>query len=342
MMVLASLGACTDEQDLSPEEGGSSTGTPLVVRTAVSTDSDDRKYGPFAKGDAIYVYYDYQNLSNVYPWLRGKYICEEADKTKAWKSDASESIYKEDIKKPNLGTEYWFTAVSLPEPKVEGSSFYEVKSDQTTTGYEESDFKIARAVYQKEWDKATISFHFRHVLSRLRVQLLLPKGKPTDGYFENPMELAVKSAIQSKCLQYGVTFDNAVGDRGILKTTLNGEATPNEIKMHSDGDPIEEKVNIGLNTGVSVATYTFSSIIPKQSIPQGNQLLKIDINGKSYSYIPPKANTVTLEQEVVTTIRLILLSGAGQTKLVLDDVKQTPWKEDRANVGDLFPQDSKN
>lgn len=335
ILVLGSLGACTSEPGELLEEGGTLAGTRLVVQTSSLTNEDD--YEPFNIDDAIYVYYGYKDLDNSYPWHQGKYICKENKKDASWTPDTNESIYIEDIKSPNLGKEYWFTAVTLPQPKV-SSDFYGVESDQTKDGYLKSDFKVARAVYGEAWDKSTIAFHFRHVLSRLRVQLILPKGKEADGFFENPMVLTVIPSIVDKTLEYDVTFDNSIGDRGILVTTLNENATSQNIEMHSDGTPEECKIDVGINKGLPAAKHTFSSILPVQSIPQGDVLLEVKIGGKTYKYIPPTANTVTLGQEEVTTIILTLLSGPGETKLELFDVKKTKWKHDSADVGDLLLQ----
>lgn len=344
VVVLASLGACTSEQDLY-QEGGTLNGTPLAISASMKGGAvkatDD--YGPFAKNDDIYLYYGFQNLDDIYPWLQGKYTCVESDVTKEWKYDekaADKSIYIEDIKSPNYNSKYYFTALSLPIPKEIGSDYYTVKADQRSAGYTASDFRIARAVYSdaNTW-KNSITLHFRHVLSRLNVELILPKGKTDQGYFDNPYlaDMVSSAQILKRQIQYSVVFDSNKGDSQILEAGVNEKGTSSTIDMYKvSGDGIKTQTS----GGVEAACHTFSCILPGQIMlgTSDNPLMKFVINGKTYTYFPPNANLITFEQEKITTLQLTVLSGMGNTELKLTAIKLEDWKIDKANVGDLIPQ----
>lgn len=337
--------ACTAEQDLLSEREDHSQGTPLSIYTSLRSD-DDKDYEAFTEGSQIRVYYDYQNLPKVPWWRQGVYTFpSNGDKNTPWEYDKEaddKSIFIEDIKSTNLNGRYYFTATSYPEPIAEGASCYHVKSDQTTDGYASSDFLVARAVYKNKLnftDPAKgLTLHFRHVLSRLVVKINIPKGKPEDGYFGNYDKLKITPVIQQKQVNYEVTYDNKKGDREILETTLLKNDTPVEINMYPESETPEKiKITIGTEPNVEAACYTYSSILPIQPILQGQELLKIKIDDKLYTYTPPEANTIELKQEMITIVNLTLLSGPGNKQLKLNKVEQVPWKYDEANVGDLFP-----
>ena len=297
----------------------------------------------FEKNRKIRVYYNHYNLNTTYEFLQGVYQSpDDEDIDTKWTDlewapnpgdDKIKSIYLEDIKAPNSDDKYFFTATTYPEPNVANQTYnmYEVKSDQTSAAsYIESDFLAARAVFSdKTWETGGIRFHFRHLLSRLVVKVILPQGTTADGYFPSPTTVSSSAAIKDKHTQYSVVYNNQIADAGLF--TVNTETgVRSDIKMYKEG--VE---TVTISTG-SAAMHTFSAILPTQSTVSSGELLNFLIGGKEYIYTPPAANTVVLQQEHITTIQLIMLSGPGNQKLLLDKVTITPWITDRAEVGDLI------
>lgn len=346
--LLLVAGACTDKTDSDREQN--TKGTPLMVRAELHSGevNDEADYKAFAAGKQIHIYYAHNNLENTYNFLQGIYqMPDTGNKTSnwiatEWTSEGGEqmnSIYLEDIKTPNSNNRYYFTATSYPEPRVAGAdgSVYEVAQDQTklTDGFEKYDFLAARAIYSDEdWKDASngITLHFRHLLCQLRVQLILPKGTANDGFFPNPANASIETTLAGKRYQYTVTFNNRTETGEIFGINIPESAEAGDLKMRKNDVSGPSIIN-----SRESYIHTFAAILPKQTLYGGKQIL-FTINGDSYSYTPPTANTILLEQEKITTIQLTVLSGSGKQKVTLDKVTLEDWKEDKADIGDLTPQ----
>lgn len=357
-LLAASLAACHD--DIAAGAGEASGKTPLAIRAAVRSGEragvDEAAYQAFAPGKQIRIYYAHNNLEQAYDFMQGIYEAPAGgDKQADWiprpwqpgqggmpgqpDADPVKSIYVEDIKSPNSDGRYFFTATSYPEPRVAGEKdcVYEVALDQTglAAGFEHYDFLAARAVYPDAGWKAPsagITLHFRHLLSQLRVQLILPKGKTDDGFFPDPAKAKITAALLGKCSRYTVTINNRTETAGIFGISVPGESGVGDLRMRYDGVSGPVIVN-----GREAYSHTFSAILPKQTL-YGGKLLGFTIDGTAYSYTPPQANTVLLEQEKITTVQLTVLSGPGKQKVTLNKVELLDWVEDKADVGDLIPQ----
>lgn len=357
-LLAVGITACHDELTTG-REGETFAKTPLAIRASVRSAAggavDESAYKAFPAGKQIHIYYAHNNLEQAYDFMQGLYKAPGGDKQANWipqewqpgqggmpgQPDAEpvNSIYVEDIKTPNSDGRYFFTATSYPEPRVAGggSSLYEVALDQTslTGGFDHYDFLAARAVYADAgWKDAStgITLHFRHLLSQLRVQLILPEGKADDGLFPAPGKAAIRAALLGKHSRYSVTFNNRTETGGIFGISVPGESGVGDLKMRYDGVTGPLTVN-----GREVYCHTFSAILPKQTL-YGGKLLGFTIDGEAYSYTPPLANTVLLEQEKITTVQLTVLSGPGKQKVTLNSVTLLDWVEDKADVGDLIPQ----
>lgn len=336
--------ACTDETETDGAQG-----TPLIVQ-ATTRSGETEEYKAFPAGKQIRIYYAHNNLEQTYVFLQGIYGAPaDNNKETAWISqlwkptpgaDPVKGIYVEDIKSANSDGEYYFTATSYPEPWVsDAEGLYEVAADQTglDADFGKYDFLAARAVYPDEgWKTTGVTLHFRHLLSQLRVQLILPKGKTQDGFFPNPERAVITATLAGKHSQYTVTFNNRTKTGEIFGVSLPGNTAVKDIQMRSEGLSGPVTVN-----GREAYCYTFSAILPKQTLYGGN-LFSFLIDGKPYSYMSPEANTVTLEQEKITTVQLTVLSGQGNQKLTLNKVTLTDWIDDHADVGDLIPQHKSN
>lgn len=349
-------GGCTNEHTPGEEEV-KTKGTPLTIQAAIrstaaavaASDVDESAYKAFPAGKQIHIYYAHNNLEQAYDFMQGLYEAPaDGNKTTSWTAkpwqpapgaEPVESIYVEDIKAPNSDGQYFFTATSYPEPRVAGTSecVYEVAADQTAlaAGFGPYDFLAARAIYPDDsWkDPAKgITLHFRHLLSQLRVQLILPEGKTDDGFFPAPKDAVITATLNGKRHQYTVTYNNRTPTAGIFGIGIPQAGGEADLKMRFDGVTGPVTVN-----NKRSYCHTFSAILPKQTLYGGKQLA-FTIDGVAYSYTPPAANTVLLEQEKITTIQLTVLSGPGNQKVMLNKVEQTEWVEDRADVGDLIPQ----
>ncbi len=357
-LLAASLAACHD--DIATGAGETPGKTPLAIRAAVRAgeraDLDESAYKAFAPGKQIRIYYAHNNLEQAYDFMQGIYEAPAGgDKLTNWiprswqpgqggmpgqpGADPVKSIYVEDIKAPNSDGRYFFTATSYPEPRVAGESgcVYEVALDQTAlaAGFGQYDFLAARAVYPDAgWKEpsAGITLHFRHLLSQLRVQLILPEGKADDGFFPRPDKAQIRASLLGKCSRYTVTFNNRTETAGIFGISVPGGSGTGDLQMRYDGVSGPVTVN-----GRKAYLHTFSAILPKQTL-YGGKLLGFVIDGAAYSYTPPAANTVLLEQEKITTVQLTVLSGPGKQKVTLNKVQLLDWVEDKADVGDLIPQ----
>lgn len=357
-LLAVSLAACHDEIAGGGEV--SSGKTPLAIRATLRSgeraDLDESAYKAFAAGKKIRIYYAHNNLEQAYDFMQGIYEAPASgDKTEGWiprpwqpgeggmpgqpDADPVKSIYVEDIKGPNSDGRYFFTATSYPEPRVAGTSatVYEVALDQTALapGFEHYDFLAARAVYaDASWKEPStgLTLHFRHLLSQLRVQLILPQGKADDGFFPTPEKAKISASLLGKSSRYTVTFNNRTETAGIFGISVPGGEGVGDLRMRYDGVSGPVTVN-----GRKAYCHTFSAILPKQTL-YGGKLLAFTIDGAAYSYTPPQANTVLLEQEKITTVQLTVLSGPGKQKVTLNKVELLDWKEDRADVGDLIPE----
>lgn len=344
------VAGCTNEG--APGNANEPEGTSLVIRAAVRTGENgagETAYEAFPEGKRIHIYYAHNNLEQAYDFLQGIYAAPAGNDKETnwipeeWKPDAEaasvKSIYVDDIKAPNSDGKYFFTATSYPEPRVKDADgcVYEVAPDQTAlaAGFGKYDFLAARAVYPDDSWKAPgkgITLHFRHLLSQLRVQLVLPEGSAADGFFPSPSRAAISVTLKDKRYRYTVTYNNRTETAGIFGIGMPENGGVGDVKLRADGVTGPLTVN-----GHRIYSHTFSAILPKQTL-YGGKLLSFTVNGKPYSYTPPEANTVLLEQEKITTIQLTVLSGPGNQKVTLNNVTLEDWKEDKAEVGDLIPQ----
>ena len=340
--------ACTDEQN--PEgERFSGEGTSLAIKASQGVLAGSQCEA-FAAGKQIHIYYAHTNLNTTYPWLQGIYQMPadggidsdwESQKWTTSEGEDIKSIYQEDIKNTNGDGQCFFTATSHPVLSADDAknyNEYKVNTDQSEEAdHEASDLVAARAIYS---DVATvkkgITLHFRHLLSRLVVKVILPQGKVEDGFFPAPHNLKVTATFCNRQTGYAVDYNNTVKDEGLFLTTVSGGTS--DLSMYTDGKP-EDVTTSG---GGKAASYTFSAILPKQMV-QGGKLVTFKISNKdgsdqrNYTYSAPDQNTVELKQETITVIYLTLLSGAGNQKLQLTKVEMIDWKNDNADVGDLLP-----
>lgn len=348
-LVLLAAG-CTDE--VTPEVPGEPEGALLAIRAAVRSGEngvDEAAYEAFPEGRQIHIYYAHNNLEQAYDFLQGIYAAPAGDNKQSnwipeeWRPEPGaasvKSIYVDDIKAPNSDGKYFFTATSYPEPRVKEADgcVYEVPQDQSAlaAGFGTYDFLAARAVYPDDsWKEPGkgITLHFRHLLSQLRVQLILPEGTTNDGFFPSPARAVISAVLNGKRCRYTVTYNNRTETAGIFGIGIPESGGTGDVKLHADGVTGPLTVN-----GRQVYCHTFSAILPKQTL-YGGKLISFTVNGKPYSYTPPAANTVLLEQEKITTVQLTVLSGPGNQKVKLNKVTLQDWKEDKAEVGDLIPQ----
>lgn len=341
------LTACSTESALDPEmQPEANAFLPVNLASQPATGG----YVPFDDGDKIRLYFAYDNLSSVPWWHQGIYtfpaegtVDTQWDPTLAGENIdlKNTSIYQKHITKGNDGEQYYFTATSLPEPYVgTDSTRYQVLVDQNkdTANIKRSDFVIARGVYKNDnWKTNGLHLHFRHVLSQLVIKIILPEGSTNDGYFPNPKNISCTATIHDRQIDYKVTYNKEKGDGAILDINKEtGNKLTASIDMYKSG---EAKDTVTTNGGPA-AYHTFRAILPNQTMQksENNPLLSFVIDGKKYSYNPKELNTIELAQEKITTVILTVLSGAGASKIELNNVTIEDWITDKADVGELIPQ----
>ena len=342
-IAIAGAYSCSDNDE---NGGGDRNSDKMLSVRALLYGSTRVDCNAFEKNQKIRVYYNHYNLNTTYEFLQGVYQSPDSeDVNDKWADipwapnpgdDEAKSIYLEDIKAPNSDNEWFFTATTYPEPNVENENYnvYQVESDQTAAEkFAAGDFLAARAVYTNDsWKSSGIRLHFRHLLSRLVVKVILPQGLEADGYFPSPGSVTMTATVNKKYTQYSVIYNNQVRDGELFTVNESTGGPMVDVRMHKIGTK-----DITISAGAA-AEHTFSAIIPAQYTGM-DALLSFVINGKNYSYKPATANTVVLKQEHITNIQLIMLSGAGNQKLVLNKVTLTPWIVDKAEVGDLIPEE---
>lgn len=349
--LVLSVVACSQDDEINEQDK-----TPLAVITRGGSSTND-PYKAFEAGQQIRVYYAHSNLNTVYEHLQGVYVFPE-NKTKddywddtllnpKYNGGDLYSIFTEDIKAPNNDGKYFFTATSYPEPLAAGYDYlYEVAQDQSTSEiidgitiptYQKSDFVASRAVYNdRSWENDGILLKFRHLLCRIDVEIVLPKSQQAnDGMFKDPLKLKPSADLLSIKTQYSVLFNNLKTTADIFDIKIYGDAK--DIVMYPDPDRWAKKVDYN---GVEAASFTFSAILPEQALAdREGAMMRFHVDGDTYLY---KVDTdhkdlITLKQEQVTQIKLIMLVDEGSQKLTLGEVKLLDWKDNTAHIGEMIP-----
>lgn len=349
-LVFPVLTSCSSEKDKLEGQENSSNDL-LTIRAGVSRSSEN--YLPFKTNDIIHVYYAANDISNIHKGYQGLYQMQEASPQidHPWvncnetETDGPSGIYISDIiKYTNVGSSgYYFTATSYPEPISKTYPVYnEVNSQQNgQDAYTKSDFLVSRAAYtNKSWanEGGGLTLHFRHVLSQLRVKLILPVGNVNDGGFQTPENLKISVNIKNKHTHYKVAYVSSNTGTVPMETALPDEASgpqTTDIGMWQQAKP--EKVTA---SGRESWCHTFLALLPNQSMYESATapLLTFEIAGKKYQYIPKEQNTIELAQNKITTVTLTVLSGIGNQQVVLNKVTMEDWVTDKADIGNLVPQ----
>lgn len=348
LSVLALFSACTGKDDNSGME--SSAPAPLSIY-AGSRDASTSEWHDFNENAEITVYNAGSNLNATKADQKGIYKnTKQTNGALKWinqPTNDANGLWSDAIQGDNDNGAYFFTATS--------GTYGQVRLNQTK-GYTEDDFLVARSKValatpgntdqekMNYWEKEGITLHFRHVLSKLQVNVFLPKAEDVtapedDGYFVYNNITDVSMGLVKPRDKYTVTYDTSLEDKGIATvTTVETKASTN-LQMCSAGS--EETTIPGDNT-IYAKKYSFEAIIPdRQYYPETQECLNITVNYKGkgelkFTYTPPSNDIIRFEQEKRTIVNLILQHKKPDNKVYLYSVKLKDWITDKADM-DLIP-----
>ena len=340
LLAWALVSACSTEHTEEIPDAGKDG----KVKIQVSTKADGQTDGEaFEKGKQIVVYNAEYPENTTTPTKIGIYLKKDIE----WENqptDEASGLWKSDMNKESDGG-YCFTAISYFEgQKLQGDGTHLVLQEQNQeNNFKKSDFIAARAIYNsiEEWtgDKA-VSLLFHHVLSRLDIVVYLPIGNTNDGLFDiNIANKPISMTLNNAALSYKVLYDkSSFKNRERAKVQNLEQETKGNITMLPSKGEAEDNIKVP-GTETKAVRFRCQSILPPhQYFSSTTPCLKINLDGKSYSYTPESDKIMTFEQARITTVYLVLYSKKGQTKVELQSVDIQPWKIDKTNVGDLIEQ----
>ena len=346
LSVPALFSACTEHTDDNPVVKPSQRGMlSIQART-----SNSGEWHSFTDNAEITIYNASHDLDKTTPEMKGIYRYDATNNK--WinrPSDTYIGLWSDAIELDRDRGNYYFTATSL-NSTAENSSHDNVTDertiglDQNKTGYEKYDLLVARStisedkVTEEYWEKTGINLHFRHVLSRLKVNVFLPIGKENEGYFEKTIKGVTMALVRPRC-KYTVTYDTSLKDSEIARISTNETAETGNLNMYIVEQGKDSKAP---GTTLDAKQYSFEAIIPDgQYYPEGQECLNIIVNyngtNKTFTYIPPGSTIMQFKQEKITVVNLTLLTGKAKDKVILNKVVLQDWVTDKADV-DLIPE----
>lgn len=339
LSVLALFSACTDTSN-DPVTTEATRGTLKI--TARDANGDDNKWENFENGSVITIYNSYQ-ITNIASDQKGKYRF-DGDKWINEPTDEFIGLWPDAIKKEESEHAYYFTATFNTETNG-------VTPDQTHKEvFDTQDFCVARAIYKEDdarfnsgdaqtyWQETGIFLHFRHVLSKLRVNLYLPIGDENDGYFTSAKAISnVKMNLKTPFTEYTVNYGTSLLDSEIADVTTGKAQATEDLKMYAS-KVTDEKVP---GTIIPAKKCSFEAIIPSgQNYQKDNECLTVTLsyngNTKNYTYSPPSNTTMLFQQEKVTVVNLTLMASKPNQMVLINSVSLQDWVTDEADM-DLIP-----
>lgn len=336
LSVLALFSACTGTSN-DPVTTEPARGTLKI--TARDANGNDGVWENFKNGSVITVYNSYQ-ISNIAPTQKGKYRFDGS----TWVNEPTDNfigLWPDAITMENSEIAYFFTATFNTE--ADG-----VTLDQTNKNtFATQDFCVARAIYKEKddkfnngvaqtyWQETGIFLHFRHVLSKLRVNLYLPLGDENDGYFDKNKAINnVKMNLKTPYTQYTVNYGTSLLDSEIADVTTGTTKASKDLQMCAS----EVKDNTTVpGTSIPAKKCSFEAIIPNGQVYQkDNECLTVTLtyNGssKTYTYSPPSNTTMLFQQEKVTVVNLTLMASKPNQIVLINSVSLQDWSTDEADM----------
>lgn len=337
LSVLALFSACTDTSDAPI--------TPEPIRGSLkitAREGSDQTWKDFNNGNVITVYNSYQ-ITDIASDQKGKYKFDGNSWTNK-PNDEFIGLWPDAIKADNAEKAYFFTATFNPETAG-------VTLNQTTKNvFETQDFCVARAIYQENdvkfggnaqayWQNTGLFLHFRHVLSKLRVNLYLPIGDSNEGYFTSASAISnVKMNLKTPYTQYTVNYGTSLLDSDIADVTTRKTKASKDLQMYAFEVTDNDMTVPG--TTIPAKKCSFEAIIPSGQVYQkDNECLTVTLsyNGnKTYTYFPPSNTTMLFQQEKVTVVNLTLLANKPNQMVMINSVSLQDWITDEADM-DLIP-----
>lgn len=339
LSVLALFSACTDTSNdpvtTEPIRGS--------LKITAREGSDQTTWKNFNNGNVITVYNSYQ-ITDIAADKKGKYQFNG----ESWENQPTDDfigLWPDAIKADEAEKAYFFTATFNTEATG-------VVLDQTKKSvFETQDFCVARAVYQENdkrfnddaqayWQNTGLFLHFRHVLSKLRVNLYLPIGDTSDGYFTDANAISnVKMNLKTPYTQYTVNYGTSLRDSEIADVTTGTAKAKTDLQMYAS-----EVTNNNMTvpgTSIAAKKCSFEAIIPSGQIYQKDKeclTVTLSYNGgtKTYTYSPPSNTTMLFQQEKVTVVNLTLLASKPDQMVLINSVSLQDWITDEADM-DLIP-----
>lgn len=334
--VWALLSACTAEQ--ADETSGKKNGSPINIHISTRANADTGT--PFEEGQKIAIYNAlYPNEVADARERIGIYECPANPTTSSdWINKPNEAAYglwKEDMK-PYQSNEFYFTGITYSDgQELCSNGEHTVESEQTKLeNIYKSDLLVARAVYDN-WNKTEISLLFRHVLSRLDIELFLPIGNESDGLFsKNVAKEKVTTTLLGALLNYQVDYSQKLGNNGLAEVSIPLTPQHENISMYIKGSGTETTMPDGDKPAVKFLCQAILS--PDQSYSAGKKCLEIKIGNKNYSYTPVDNTIFRFAREKITTVYLVLYAKKGSQQVELAGVEVKDWKTNTTNAGDLI------
>lgn len=338
LSVLALFSACTDTSN-DPVTTEPIRGSLKITARAGS----DQTWKNFNNGNVITVYNSYQ-ITDIAADKKGKYQFNG----ESWENQPTDDfigLWPDAIKADEAEKAYFFTATFNTEATG-------VVLDQTKKSvFETQDFCVARAVYQENdkrfnddaqayWQNTGLFLHFRHVLSKLRVNLYLPIGTSGDGYFTAANAISnVKMNLKTPYTQYTVNYGTSLRDSEIADVTTGTAKASTDLNMYASEVKDENMTVPG--TSISAKKCSFEAIIPSgQAYQKDKECLTVTLSykggNKTYTYSPPSNTTMLFQQEKVTVVNLTLLASKPNEMVMINSVSLQDWITDEADM-DLIP-----
>lgn len=337
LSVLALFSACTDTSN------DPVTTEPARGTLKITAREGNGVWENFKEGSVITVYNSYQ-ITDIAADKKGKYKFNR----NTWENQPTDDfigLWPDAIKADEAENAYFFTATFNTEAS-------EVVLDQTKeTVFETQDFCVARAIYQENderfkgdaqsyWQNTGLFLHFRHVLSKLRVNLYLPIGESNDGYFTSAKAISnVKMNLKTPYTQYTVNYGTSLRDSEIADVTTGTAKAQTDLQMYASEVTNDNMTVPG--TSIPAKKCSFEAIIPSGQIYQKDKecltvTLSYNNGNKTYTYSPPSNTTMLFQQEKVTVVNLTLLASKPDQMVMINSVSLQDWITDEADM-DLIP-----
>lgn len=340
LSVLALFSACTDTSNdpvtTEPIRGS--------LKITAREGSDQTTWKNFNNGNVITVYNSFK-ITDIAADQKGKYKFNG----NTWKNEPTDAfigLWPDAIKAEDADKAYFFTATFNKE--TTGVVLDQTKKDV----FETQDFCVARAVYQENderfkgdaqsyWQNPGLFLHFRHVLSKLRVNLYLPIGDSDEGYFTSANAISnIKMNLKTPYTQYTVDYGTSLRDSEIANVSTGKTKASTDLQMYAS-EVTDDKVP---GTSIAAKKCSFEAIIPSGQIYQKDKeclTVTLSYNGgnKTYTYSPPSNTTMLFQQEKITVVNLTLLASKPNEIVLINSVSLQDWITDEADM-DLIPAPS--